>query len=411
MVFGVPLQCDTCGTVIRLKIQADNSLYSYDYPVSVKCPKCGNVLEFRYARGKGILPIDYWVAEDTKTEYDFYYSAFLPIGIGLEMRPSDHIGLTPFMELGKSYFPENIASHNFRGNLFLTNIYPYRTVFKDVLPIYRKGNVAAYSKKIAKIFNFGKKFAPIADIKNCRKHLLELLRSTYKNIATDKYVECIVTPFLLETLDIANMDELKAPYAMATNIVNYSQWQNSSFDFIANMVAKFEKYIPSLFYCTVGDFKERHNPPMNVYTISLDEAITDYDISFNLIKELLPLLVSLSNYRLTGKANVFPNGDKGMKGIGTVKEFYELPDGLKMDKLQDYPEIVDFIAGGFNTKIRNGIGHRRWSLVNDTQKVQFYYRQNDLDEHYDVQLIDLCYLTIVNLLHIMEFVLLIEKLK
>lgn len=139
-------------------------------------------------------------------------------------------------------------------------------------------------KKIAKIFNLGKKFAPIADIKNCRKHLLELLRSTYKNIATDKYVEYIVTPFLLETLDIANMDELKAPYAMATNIVNYSQWQNSSFDFIANMVAKFEKYIPSLFYCTVGDFKERHNPPMNVYTISLDEAITDYDISFNLIK-------------------------------------------------------------------------------------------------------------------------------
>lgn len=48
MVFGVPFQCDMCGTVIRLKIQADNSLYSYDYPVSVKCPKCGNILEFRY---------------------------------------------------------------------------------------------------------------------------------------------------------------------------------------------------------------------------------------------------------------------------------------------------------------------------------------------------------------------------
>ena len=100
-----------------------------------------------------------------------------------------------------------------------------------------------------------------------------------------------------------------------------------------------------------------------------------------------------------------------MKGIETVKEFYELPDGLKMDKLQDYPEIVNFLAGGFNTKIRNGIGHQRWSLVDDTQNVQFYYKQNNLDEHYDVQLVDLCYLTIINLLHIMEFVLLIEKLK
>lgn len=411
MVFGVPFQCDMCGTVIRLKIQADNSLYSYEYPVSVICPKCGNILEFRYTGKNGILPRDYKVAEDTKTEYDFYYSAFLPVATGLYMRPSEQIGFTPFMELGMHYLPENIVGQNYRGNLFLKHIYPFRTVFKDVLPIYRKGNVAGYSKKIAKIFDLGKRFTPITDIKICRKNLLELLECTYKNLAPDKYVEGIVTPFLLETLDIAHMDGLKAPYVMATNIVNYNQWQNSSFDFIANMVAKFEKYIPSLFYCTVGDFKESHNPPMNVYTISLDEAITDYDISFNLIKELLPLIVSLSNHRLTDHADVFPNKDGGMKGIETVKEFYELPDGLKIDKLQDYPEIVNFLAGGFNTKIRNGIGHRRYSLVDDTQNVQFYYKQNNLDEYYDVQLVDLCYLTIINLLHIMEFVLLIEKLK
>ena len=42
MVFGVPFQCDICNTVMSIKIQADNSLYSYDYPISVKCPKCGN---------------------------------------------------------------------------------------------------------------------------------------------------------------------------------------------------------------------------------------------------------------------------------------------------------------------------------------------------------------------------------
>lgn len=217
MVFGVPFQCDMCGTVIRLKIQADNSLYSYDYPVSVKCPKCGNILEFRYTRKNGILPRDYKVAEDTKTEYDFYYSAFLPIGIGLYMRPSEQIGFTPFMELGMYYLPENIVGHNYRGNLFLTNIYPYRTVFKDVLPIYRKGNVAAYSKKIAKIFDLGKRFTPITNIKICRKNLLELLKCTYDNLATDKYVEGIVTPFLSETLDIEHIDGLKAPYVMASN--------------------------------------------------------------------------------------------------------------------------------------------------------------------------------------------------
>ena len=411
MVFGVPFQCDICNTVMSIKIQADNSLYSYDYPISVKCPKCGNILEFRYSSQNGIQPKDYGVAEGAKSEYDFYYSAFLPVATGLYMRPSERIGLTPFMELGKYYHPENIVGQNYRGNLFLKHIYPFRSVFKDVLPIYQKENAAAYSKKIAKVFGLGENFTPISDIEICRKNLFELLNVTYDNLATAKYIDGIVTPFLQDTLNIASINELKDPYVMVASIVNYDEWQNSSFDFIAKMVAKFEKYMPSLFYCTVGDFEERHNPPMDIYTISLDEAIKDYDISFNLIKKLLPLIVSLSNHRLTGNVNVFPNKDGGMKGIETVKEFYELPDGLKMDKLQDYPEIVKFLAGGFNTKIRNGIGHQRWRLVNDTQNVQFYYKQNNLDEHYDVQLVDLCYLTIINLLHIMEFVLLIEKLK
>lgn len=411
MVFGVPFQCDICNTVMSIKIQADNSLYSYDYPISVKCPKCGNILEFRYSFQNGIQPKDYGVAEGAKSEYDFYYSAFLPVATGLYMRPSERIGLTPFMELGKYYHSENIVGQNYRGNLFLKHIYPFRSVFKDVLPIYQKENAAAYSKKIAKVFGLGENFTPISDIEICRKNLFELLNVTYDNLATAKYIDGIVTPFLQDTLNIASINELKAPYVMVASIVNYDEWQNSSFDFIAKMVANFEKYMPSLFYCTVGDFEERHNPPMDIYTISLDEAIKDYDISFNLIKKLLPLIVSLSNHRLTGNVNVFPNKDGGMKGIETVKEFYELPDGLKMDKLQDYPEIVKFLAGGFNTKIRNGIGHQRWRLVNDTQNVQFYYKQNNLDEHYDVQLVDLCYLTIINLLHIMEFVLLIEKLK
>ena len=334
MVFGVPFQCDICNTVMSIKIQADNSLYSYDYPISVKCPKCGNILEFRYSSQNGIQPKDYGVAEGAKSEYDFYYSAFLPVATGLYMRPSERIGLTPFMELGKYYHPENIVGQNYRGNLFLKHIYPFRSVFKDVLPIYQKENAAAYSKKIAKVFGLGENFTPISDIEICRKNLFELLNVTYDNLATAKYIDGIVTPFLQDTLNIASINELKDPYVMVASIVNYDEWQNSSFDFIAKMVAKFEKYMPSLFYCTVGDFEERHNPPMDIYTISLDEAIKDYDISFNLIKKLLPLIVSLSNHRLTGNVNVFPNKDGGMKGIETVKEFYELPDGLKMDKLR-----------------------------------------------------------------------------
>ena len=48
MVFAVPFQCDTCDTGISLKIQADDSLFIYDYPISLECPICGARIEFKY---------------------------------------------------------------------------------------------------------------------------------------------------------------------------------------------------------------------------------------------------------------------------------------------------------------------------------------------------------------------------
>lgn len=411
MVFGNPFRCDMCDTVIKLKIQADNSLFNYDYPISVVCPKCGNQIELTYNRGQGILPSEYKVDVNTKADCELYYSALLPIVECLYMKPSEQLALTPYLELSKYYSPIDIAAQNFRGNLFFNNIYPFRRTFAELLPIYRKENVLAFSKKLAKLYHVGNEYTPIANIKQCRKILFEFLQSTYNNLAPKEYVDNVANPFLIETIDVLHLEVLQDAYKSATNIVNYERWQEKAFDFVAEMVAKFEKYLPSLFYCTVGDFRDRHDPPTNTYTISMKEVVEDYDTSFNLIKDLLPLIVSLANFKITGKITKFPNGDSGMKGISTIVDFYKLPDGLKLDKLQDYPEIISYLCGGFNNKIRNGIGHRRWSQVPESQIIQFRYKQNEENEHFDIRLIVLGSLVIVNFLHIIEFLLLIEKLK
>lgn len=410
MVFGVPFQCDMCNTAIMLKIQADNSLYSHKYPISLICPRCGNLMNFSYNRSKGILPMDYKAEENVKTDFDLYYSASLPIVEDLHLKPSETIVLTPYLSLGRYYDSPKIAEHNRRENMFLNNIYPYRKVFQEVLPIYRKGNVSAYSKKIIKIFNFSKNYTPISDIKECRTHLFELLQSTYNNLATEEYLKNVADPFFRETIDINHIDVLKQTNLSVSDIMNYNQWQKKAFDFIGDMVAKFEKYMPSLFYCSVGDFSERHEPATNIYTISVDEVIGDYDRSFHLIKELLTLIVALSNFKITGDINVFPNISGGMKGIGGIEAFHKLSDGLKFDKLQDYHVVKNYLAGGYNVKIRNGIGHKRWNVASGTQLIQFKHKQND-DSAYGIQLVDLGYLVIINLLHIMEFALFIEELK
>lgn len=315
------------------------------------------------------------------------------------------------MFLSTIYNGEKVVSQNNVGKQFIENIYPYRKVFKELLPIYRKGNTIAYSKKLTHIFNITQKYTPISDIKTCRIQLFELLQNTYNNLSTDEYLSRIANPYLIDTIQVKDIDSLKSPFAEINRIVNYSQWQNDAFDFISCMIAKFEKYMPSLFYCTVGDFVVPHGAKLETYTIDEEEVIQDYNDSFNLIKVLLSLIVGLSNFRLTGSIDDFPNENGGMKGISSMKDFNLLTDGLKIDKLQDYGEVNDYLAGGFNHKIRNGIGHRRWDVVLDTQIIQFRYNQNDDNVHYDIQLVDLGYLVVINLLHIMEFVLLIEKLK
>lgn len=410
MVFGVPFRCDMCDTIINLKIQADNSLFHYDYPISVICPECGNQLNLIYKKD-GIFPKDYREKHDVKTDYDLYYSASLPIMEDLHLKPSKEIGLTPFLSLLPLYDNRKVVAQNALEDRFLEYVFPYRNVFQELLPIYRKGNVSAYSKKLVKVFNIGKRYTPINDIKVCRENLFELLENTYNNFATDEYIKQIANPFFLGTLDVNHLDDLKKAYTTTANVFKYNQWQKTAFHFIGKMVAKIEKYMPSLFYCTVGDFNERHFPITNTYTIGVDEVISDYDESFNLIKELLTLIVALSNFRITGDINVFPNKDGGMKGIEGMNDFHILTEGLKMDKIQDYPEVKNYLCGGYNNKIRNGIGHQRWTVVDGTQLIQFRYKPNNDNESYDIQLIDLSFLVVINLLHIMEFVSLIEKLK
>lgn len=88
MVFGVPFQCDMCNTAIMLKIQADNSLYSHNYPICLICPRCGNMMNFSYSRLKSILPMDYKAEDNVKTDFDLYYSASLPIVEDLHLKHS-----------------------------------------------------------------------------------------------------------------------------------------------------------------------------------------------------------------------------------------------------------------------------------------------------------------------------------
>ena len=86
MVFAVPFRCDTCDTLISLKIQADDSLFAYDYPISLECPNCGARIQFVYNKDREYSLLNTEQIGKFSTEYDLYYSALLPVDAKLHFK-------------------------------------------------------------------------------------------------------------------------------------------------------------------------------------------------------------------------------------------------------------------------------------------------------------------------------------
>lgn len=415
MVFDTLFKCDICDdTVFRLRIQCDDSIRKYPLPLSIICPECGNAINLTFSSNKGILPKAYKVDDDkidsANIKYDVPYSPQLPITTE-SIVSYRSVVLSPYLSLYNVYRPDVISKHATQAKTILDNIYPYRHSIIGLLPIYKKGNIKAFSKKLAMEMDIKSKFHTLVSISACRSALFDLVRTTYNNIATAEYIRQIRQPFLNIIRKEVLIQNAGALLPKLKDILDLHDWQDKSINWIGWMVNKCEKYLTSLFYLSVGDFRDHHIPNAVINSISFDEAQNDYNESFDFMKEILPLLVGIANWGITGDFDNFPNMNGGMKGIGNVENYSKIPEGLMMDKIADYPQILSFLCGGINTNIRNGIAHNRFDINRNTQNIIYYPRANDNTYHYDIQLIDMCYLTIINLLHVMEFNLFLEELK
>lgn len=415
MVFDTLFKCDVCDdTVFRLRIQCDDSIRRYSLPLSINCPVCGTDINLTYSGSKGILPKEYNVEgfniEHHEKKYDVPYSPQLPILSSESVVPYFASQLSPYLSLFAAYRPEIISKHAIQAKTFLDKIYPYRHAIKGLLPIYKKGNINAFSKKLA-MEEKSKHIITFTSISSCRDALFDLIKTSYNAIAPTEYIRQIRQPYIDTIKRDLFFQNATMILSKLKEVIDLHEWQSKTLNWIGEMVNKFEKYLPSLFYLSVGDFTGHHTPNAIINSISFDESHNDYDDSFYYMKEILPLLVGLSNWGLTGDFNEFPNKNGGMKGIKNVKGYSEIPEGLMLDKISDYPEVLSFLCEGINTDIRNGIAHGRFNIDPKTQKIIFYPKANNKVYHYDIQLIDMCYLTVINFLHIIEFNLFLEELK
>ena len=414
MTINVPIKCDTCGTIIMLKIQCDDSLNHYEFHLHIYCKECGDEFDCSYSNKHGILPTKYRSSKDVNAKYVVYYSPQLPVPLSSYFCDSETIFLSIFQLLSIEYNPQIVVRHAGRIQMILDNVYPYRNLLNELIPVMRKGNYKAFQKKMMKIFSIKQANKDISSIAECRDVFAEYIEKIHANFATDYYrnnIEKDVVSMCKSCISNKSKADLEAFYNTLNPLIESAKWMRDAEDFLSKFLLVSDKYYPALFYLSVGDFDFPHKHDYVIETIDIDDALNHYKKTFDLLNGILPFSVALCNWQISGDFNGFPDYCESMKGINDIVNFRNLTDGLKCDKLQDYMIIINYLKDCYNSHVRNAIAHNNVVFDPDSQVCEFYYKMNDNQKHEDYKLIDVCYMTIINVLHVLEMYLIIHKLK
>ena len=322
---------------------------------------------------------------------------------------------SPYMNL--TYSGGFIIEEVHQFDLFLQrmqeNLLPYKGVLLSLLPIFKKGNVDAFSKKMALLFDM-KRYKPLTSSKGMYDTYFELIEKSYHNLITPYYYEHYfkrnVKP-LSDYLNGASSADIKAIKEKLDESGKISAWyENEAIPYIAEAMNKIQKLIPAMIYSSVGESDVAKRGNLKIVTISCEEVVSMYSKGFETYTHALKIMVGLNNIVENGNIDTFTNPKVG--GVDSIDKFARLSGGKMLEHLEDYATIYDYLDGAMNNKVRNAASHGEGGLeyVVLTQEVKCYYDDSDRSKHYDTSLIAICRICYVQLLHILEVTLLARKI-
>ena len=103
------IKCPLCGKIYQLKIQLDQNVGIFEWPISFECKDCGEILNFKYGN-EGLRPkgIDYKPKVDDEPVTTIGYSSSLPITDEVYMKDLGYaesiVHFSLFMNLQRGFF-------------------------------------------------------------------------------------------------------------------------------------------------------------------------------------------------------------------------------------------------------------------------------------------------------------------
>ena len=420
MVQRIYVKCPSCGKLYQLKFQLDQNLKIYEWPISFECIDCGDNLTYKFGK-RGFFPKEFM---HTPSPQDppittIGYSSSLPIIDDLYMKDLD---FTQSMTLSSLFLSLSFNSPFFsfeevrKYDAFLIRmqkgLLPYKGVLNALLPIMKKGNVGAFSKRMA-IFFDEKKYKPLDSILEMYNSYFELLKGVYLNIAPQRYLDGMHARFIKPLENLINklaVDEVRDIKIKLDASGLLSKWyKDEALPFVAKSIDNIQKILPATIYASAGIKDVVGNGDLKIATIGCDDAMDMYKEGYEVFAHGLKILVGLNNLRENSNIDVFTNS--GLSDVDTITKFAQKAAGKMIEVLEGNGAFMDYMDGSMNNKIRNAASHSGGVDYNPiTQHIECHYDAKDDNKVYETTLMSVCRLCHVLILHLIETTLLARQI-
>lgn len=420
MVQRIYVKCPSCGKLYQLKFQLDQNLKIYEWPISFECIDCGDNLTYKFGK-RGFFPKEFM---HTPSPQDppittIGYSSSLPIIDDLYMKDLD---FTQSMTLSTLFLSLSFNSPFFsfeevrKYDAFLIRmqkgLLPYKGVLNALLPIMKKGNVGAFSKRMA-IFFDEKKYKPLDSILEMYDSYFELLKGVYLNIAPQRYLDGWHARFIKPLEDLINkltVDEVRDIKIKLDASGLLSKWyKDEALPFVAKSIDNIQKILPATIYASAGIKDVVGNGDLKIATIGCDDAMDMYKEGYEVFAHGLKILVGLNNLRENSNIDVFTNS--GLSDVDTITKFAQKAAGKMIEVLEGNGAFMDYMDGSMNNKIRNAASHSGGVDYNPiTQHIECHYDAKDDNKVYETTLMSVCRFCHVLILHLIETTLLARQI-
>lgn len=424
MVQRIYVKCPSCGKIYQLKLQADQNIKIFEWPISFECVNCGDNLTYKYGK-RGLYPKEfrYLPSPQDPPITTIGYSSSLPITDYVYMKDLDYtqsmILSSQFLNLSfqESFSLEEIHKYDVFLTRMQNGLLPYKGVLNALLPILKKGNVDVFSKKMATLFD-EKKYKPLGSAWEMYVSYFELLKCVYLNIAPQRYLDDCHARFIKPLEDLVNqliVDEVRDIKVKLDANGLISKWyKDEALPFLAKSIDNIQKIIPAMIYASAGIKDVAVNGDLKIVTVGCDDVMYIYKEGYEVFAHGLKILVGLDNFRENRNLDVFTNS--GLSDVDTITKFAGKAAGKMIEVLEGNGAFMDYLDGSMNNKIRNAASHSGGIDYDPTtQHIKCHYDATDSSKVYETTLMSVCRLCHVLILHLMETTLLarliVEKAK